>query len=43
VFFGPEKYDFEVFKGFSLKKMAKILQILKKINSRSPDFYDKFG
>jgi len=27
--FQPEKYDFDLFKGFSVEKMAEIRQILK--------------
>jgi hypothetical protein len=42
-FFGPEKYDFEVFKGFSTKKMGQNSSDFFFIISRSPDFHDKFG
>jgi hypothetical protein len=45
-FFGPKirprKYDFNLYKGFSMKEMAKIRQSLKKKVSRSLDFDDKF-
>ncbi len=38
-----EKYDFNLYKGFSMEKMAQICQILKKKRiSRSPDFFDNF-
>jgi hypothetical protein len=41
--FRPEKYDFELYKRFSMGKMAKFSQISRnKIKSRSPIFYDKF-
>ncbi len=39
----PEKYNFDLYKAFSMKKMTQILQISKKKkNSRLPDSYDKF-
>jgi hypothetical protein len=40
--FRPEKYDFDLYKGFSIfKKKTQIRQIpKKKKKSRSPDFYD---
>jgi len=41
--FQPEKYDFDLCKGFSMEKMAQIRQISnKKKGLRSSDFYDKF-
>jgi hypothetical protein len=41
--FRPEKYDFELFKRFSMEKMHKLTQFSRnKIKSRSPIFYDKF-
>jgi hypothetical protein len=39
--FQPEKYDLDLYKGFSMGKMTQIRQISKFFNSRSPDFYDK--
>jgi hypothetical protein len=35
--FQPEKYDFELYKDFCMKKMAQIPQILKENNLKSPD------
>jgi len=40
--FQPEKYDFNLYKGFFIEKMANIHQISKNIFLKSPDFYDKF-
>jgi hypothetical protein len=40
--FRPEKYDYDLYKGFSMKKMGQFRQILKKEFSRFSDFYDKF-
>jgi hypothetical protein len=41
--FRPEKYDFELYKRFSMEKMPKFTQISRnKIQSRSPISYDKF-
>jgi hypothetical protein len=40
--FQPGKNDFDLYKGFSMEKMAQICQISKKKNSRLPDFYAKF-
>jgi hypothetical protein len=34
--------DFDLFKGFSMEKMAQIRHISRKKNSQSPDFYGKF-
>ncbi len=39
--FRPDKYDFNLYKGFSMEKMAQIRQILQKV-SKSLDFYSKF-
>jgi hypothetical protein len=38
----PKKYDFNLYKGFSMVKMAQICQILKEKTFRSLNFYDKF-
>ncbi len=40
--FWPEKYDFNLHKGFLMKKIAQIRQILKKKNSKFSEFYNKF-
>jgi hypothetical protein len=40
--FQPETYDFDLYKGFSMEKMAQIRQISKKKVSKSPGFCDKF-
>ncbi len=41
--FWPENYDFDLYKGFSMrKKKAQIHQISKKEISRLPYLYDKF-
>jgi hypothetical protein len=40
--FRPEKYDFDLCKGFSMEKMTEIHQISKIKVSRLADFYDKF-
>ncbi len=40
--FQPEKYDYDLYKGFSMKKKWKIRQILKKEFSKFSDLYDKF-
>jgi hypothetical protein len=36
--FWPEKYDFDLYKGFSMGKMAKILQISKNVFSQTARF-----
>ncbi len=41
--FQPKKYDFNLYKGFSMEKMAQICQILKEKTFRSLNFYDKFN
>ncbi len=38
----PEKYDFELCKGFFMEKINQIRHISKRKNSKSPDFYEKF-
>jgi len=38
--FRPEKYDFNLFKGFFMWKMAQIRQILNFKNSKLLDFYN---
>jgi hypothetical protein len=40
--FRPEKYGFDLYKGFSMNKWAQIRQISNKKSSRSSDFNDKF-
>jgi hypothetical protein len=40
--FQPEKYDFDLYKGFSMEKMTEIHQISKTKVSRLADFYDRF-
>ncbi len=40
--FQTEKYDYNLYKGFSMKRMAQFRQILKKKCSGFSDFYDKF-
>jgi hypothetical protein len=41
--FGPEKYDFDLYKGFFMEKFKKICQIyIIIIIFRLPDFYEKF-
>ncbi len=40
--FQPEKYDYDLYKRFSMKKMAQFCQILKKGFSRFSDLYNKF-
>ncbi len=40
--FRPEKYDLNLYNGFSMGKMAQIRKISKEKNPSSPDFYDKF-
>jgi len=39
--FQPGKYDFNLYEGYFVEKMAQIRQISKEKNSKSPDFYDK--
>jgi uncharacterized protein YwgA len=39
--FRPEKYDFNLYKGFFMEKMAQICQISNEKNSKLPDFNDK--
>jgi uncharacterized protein YwgA len=39
--FQPEKYDFDLYKGFSMEKTAQIHQISKKTVSKLPGFCDK--
>ncbi len=38
----PKKYDFNLYKGFSMEKMVQICPILKEKTFRSLNFYDKF-
>jgi hypothetical protein len=40
--FQPGKYDFNLYEGYFVEKMAQIRQISKEKNSKSPGFYDKF-
>jgi hypothetical protein len=40
--FKPGKYDFNLYEGYFMEKMAQIHQISREKNSKSPDFYDKF-
>jgi len=40
--FPPEKYDFDLYKGFFMEKMTQIRQISKKKKSKSPDFNDEY-
>jgi hypothetical protein len=40
--FHPEKYDFNLYKGFSMKKKAPNLPNFEGKKSKLPDFYDKF-
>jgi hypothetical protein len=41
--FQLENYDFDLFKGFSMEKMAQIFQILKNNVSKSLDFMLSFS
>jgi hypothetical protein len=38
----PEKYNFNLNKGFFMEIMTQIRQISKKTKSKSPDFYGNF-
>jgi hypothetical protein len=38
----PEKYNFNLHKGFFMERMTQIRQISKKKKSKSPNFYGKF-
>ncbi len=40
--FRPEKYDLNLYNGFSMGKWPKFDRFLKKKNPSSPDFYGKF-
>jgi hypothetical protein len=40
--FGFNKYDFNLYKGVSMEKMAQICQILKEKAFRSLNLYEKF-
>jgi hypothetical protein len=40
--FRPKKYDFNLYKGVSMEKMAQICQILKEKAFKSLNLYDKF-
>jgi hypothetical protein len=41
--FQLKNYDFDIFKGFSMEKMAQIFQILKNNVSKSLDFMLSFS
>lgn len=40
--FPPERYDFDLYKGFFMKTKRPKSPDFEEKNSKSPDFYDKF-